>query len=254
LGKPPRYLSVDKRVLTSLFQGYCATDSNGNKTCTKAQFDWASTYLNTSSLTSLSTASGYNVTLPTEITSSLKAFKAVTKWTEVVYVIAMIALGIELFIGFFTYCSRLISCLNYLISGVATAAVIATASMATAMSVVVIGAVEGTAKWYGVTGSINTQFLATVWLAVAFAMGASLFWLFSCCCCKREHHTSKRRGGARDVEKPFLASGGAGAYAPIGDQHHHNTGYNSGYGQATHNTHNTHNNNGRYEPYSHSNV
>lgn len=192
-----------------------------------------------------------NVTLPTEVTDSLKAFKAVAKWTEIVYVIAMLALGLELILGFFSYCSRAVSCVTYLLSGIATAAVMATAAMVTAMSVVVIGVIKSTAKYYGVTGSLNSRFLAVAWLAVAFAMASSLFWLFSACCCKREHHSRSPRHGNRDVEKPFLPSN-SGSYAPIGDHQNNHGAYNSSYGN------NHHNNNARsnlaYEPYSHANV
>ncbi|KAK9420371.1 putative SUR7/PalI family-domain-containing protein [Seiridium unicorne] len=227
--------------------GYCTTDDEGSRNCSKAQFNWASTALNTSSLTDFGSSAGYNITLPTELTSSLTAFKTVTKWTEVVYIIAMVALGIELFAGIFTYCSRAVSCVTYLISGIATVAVCATAAMITAMAVIVVGAIEGTAKFYGVSGSINTSFLATVWLGAAFAIAASLFWLFSACCCKRDHNT--RRSKNHDDEKPFLPGN---SYAPLHDNHRGSYGYNQqAYAAPRHN-------NARsdlaYEPYSHSNV
>lgn len=211
-------------------------------------FDWADTYLNTTSITTIGSAAGVNVTFPSTITNSLTAFKAVVKWTEVVFIIALIALGLELVLGAFTYCSRAISCVTYLLSGVASAAVIAAASLVTASSVIVIGAVESTAKFYGVTGSINTGFLACVWISAAFAMAASFFWIFTVCCCKREHHAKHRSG--RDDEKPFLAP--AGSYVPIHDNNVH--GYNQPqYGVPRHQA-NGPRSNLAYEPYSHNNV
>ncbi|KAI0126535.1 SUR7 protein [Xylariales sp. AK1849] len=229
--------------------GYCSESTEGDKTCTKAKFDWAQTYLNTSYITTIGTAAGQNITLPSEISTPLDAFKVVTKWTEVVYVIAMVALGLELFVGMFSYCSRAISCVTYLVSGIATVAVIAAAAMVTAMSAVVIGAVEGSAKVYGVTGSINTSFLATAWLGAAFAIAASSFWLFSSCCCKRDHHTNRR--SRHDDEKPFMPT--TGSYAPLHDNHQHGVYNQQQYGAPRHQGHNTRSDLA-YEPYSHSNV
>lgn len=176
----------------------------------------------------------------------MTAFKTVTKWTEVVYIITMIALGLELVLGFFTYCSRAISCVTYLVSGIATLAVCATAAMVTALAVIVVGAIESTAKYYGVSGSINKNFLAAVWLGAAFAIAASLFWLFSACCCKRDPKPRRSKNGE---EKAFMTSG---AYAPIHD--HNNMNNNThGYNQQAWAPRSA--NNARsdlaYEPYSH---
>ncbi|KAH8197092.1 hypothetical protein TruAng_008731 [Truncatella angustata] len=220
--------------------GVCTTDSDGKRECTKAKFDWAETELNTSSLITAS----YNITLPSEITGSISAFQKITKWTEVVYIIAMIALGIELVAGTFTYCSRAVSCITYLISGVATVAVCACAAMITAMAVIVVGAIEGTAKYYGVKGSINTNFLAAVWIGAAFTIAASLFWLFSACCCKRDHTRSSKN---HDDEKPFLPNG---SYAPLHDNRN-SYGYNN---QQAYTGHNNARSDLAYEPYSHSRV
>ncbi|KAF3003392.1 hypothetical protein E8E14_008291 [Neopestalotiopsis sp. 37M] len=219
--------------------GYCSIDADGNRDCTKAKFNWAESTFNDSYLS----ASGYNITLPDEISDALTAFKTVTKWTEVVYIITMIALGLELVLGFFTYCSRAVSCVTYLVSGIATTAVCATAGMITALAVIVVGAIEGTAKAYGVTGTINTNMLAAAWLGAAFAIAASMFWLFSACCCKRD---PKQRHSKHGDEKPFLSTG---AYAPIHDHQNNNHGYNQ---QAWAPRGNNARSDLAYEPYSHS--
>ncbi|KAK8103934.1 uncharacterized protein PG998_010967 [Apiospora kogelbergensis] len=193
--------------------GYCRTGQNDKRNCTKAQFDWAETYLNTSTLTTVGTAAGVKVELPKELVSSLNAFKSVTKWTEIVYVIAMIALGVELFFALFTSCSRAVSCLTWVIAGIASLAVCAYAALMTAMSVVVVGAVEATAKWYGVKGNVNTSFLAVTWLGAAFALAASMFWVFTICCCKPESRSRSHRRSGSDQEK-FIPNG---SYAPLHD-------------------------------------
>ncbi|KAK8122319.1 integral membrane protein [Apiospora sp. TS-2023a] len=205
--------------------GFCTTSQNDKRNCTKAKFDWASTYLNTSSLTTVGTAMNVKVDIPKELVNSLNAFKTVTKWTEVVYVIAMIALGVELLFALFTSCSRAVSCLTWVIAGIATVAVCAYAALMTAMSVVVVGAVEATAKWYGVKGNVNTSFLAVTWLGAAFALAASLFWVFTICCCKPESRSRSRSHRRNDSEQEkFIPNG---SYAPL----HDNRGsYNAGYG------------------------
>ncbi|CAM1504337.1 Fc.00g019280.m01.CDS01 [Cosmosporella sp. VM-42] len=219
-------LGLSKVYDVSLW-GYCHTDQDGDRHCTKAKFDWASSVLNTSYIEDFGSAAGVDIDLPDELVNALKAFKKVTKWTEVAFIAALIALGVEILLGIFANCSRIFSCFTYIVSGLATALVIAAASLATALAAIVVGAVEATAKWYGVHGKINTTFLGTVWIAVAFAIGASLFWLFTICCCKPEHRSrssrSSRKNRQSDGEK-LLPKSGSG-YAPLGNDHEMTGGY-----------------------------
>ncbi|KAI1081904.1 SUR7/PalI family-domain-containing protein [Whalleya microplaca] len=210
--------------------GMC-NSTNTTQTCSKAKFNWAEERLNISFIQDLAESAGLNVTIPDSVESTLTAFKTLYKWTEVVYIIAMIALGVEILIGLFTACSRLMSCLTWLIAGVACLFVIAAAAMMTALASVAVGAVKGATSKYGGDAHLNNSFLATIWIGVAFALGASLFWLFSVCCCKPENrpYSKKARGGA-EGEK-FIPTG---SYAPLGDNHHQNqnTGYNNAYAGA----------------------
>ncbi|KAI1827805.1 SUR7 protein [Xylaria intraflava] len=199
--------------------GFCVTPQDGKRNCTKAQFDWASHELNTSWVDQLGNDTGFNVTLPKDIKDGLDLYKTVTKWTEIVFIIAIVALGLELVVGLFTACSRAVSCITWLISGFATAAIIATAVLLTVTGSTVLGVVYAAAHKYGVKTSLNTAFLAVLWLSVAFAIGAGLFWLFSICCCKPENRPHKRSSHG-DGEKLIPS----GAYAPL-DEHAH-PGYN----------------------------
>ncbi|OTB04488.1 hypothetical protein M426DRAFT_320847 [Hypoxylon sp. CI-4A] len=217
-------LGIDKVYDVTLWN-YCSTPANSTeKNCTKAEFNWAEKYLNTSFVDTFGDELSVNITIPDEITDALNTFKPLVKWTEVVYIIAMIALGLELVIGLFTACSRLVSCLTWVISGVATLAAIAAAAMMTALSVVVVGTVKGFLSKYNGDASFNKNFLACIWIGVAFALGASLFWLFSICCCSpdRRPHARRSKGGA-EGEK-FIPSG---SYAPLGEPQQ-NSGYNYG--------------------------
>ncbi|KAI1392755.1 SUR7/PalI family-domain-containing protein [Hypoxylon trugodes] len=220
-------LGIDKLYDVTLWN-YCSIPANGtNKNCTKARFNWAEQDFNTDYIDNFGKELGANITIPQDIKDALNTFKPLMKWTEVVYIIAMVGLGLELIVGLFTACSRLVSCLTWVISGIATLAVIAAAAMMTAMSLVVVGAVKAATSKYGGDASWNGNFLACIWIGVAFALGASLFWLFSVCCCKPEHRPYNRRSRGRgDESEKFLPTG---SYAPLGDPQH-NSGYNNNYG------------------------
>lgn len=200
--------------------GYCYTPKNGSRACTKSQFNWAEKELNTTTrqlddlILIANTAGGQNVTLPKEISDAINTFSTVTRWTEVVFIIAFIALGVELLFGIFANCTRVFSCITALVAAFATVAVCSAAALATATSAIVVGAVEASAKFYGVSASLNTRFLATVWIAAAFAIAAGFFWMFTCCCCAPDH--SSRRRSYRDSSHEKLIPGGAsGPYQPV---------------------------------------
>ncbi|KAI2783734.1 SUR7/PalI family-domain-containing protein [Daldinia loculata] len=216
-------LGIDKIYQFTLWN-YCAITSDGAKNCTKAKFNWAEEDLNTSWVDEFGKQlGGANITIPDEVNDTLSTFKTLIKWTEVVYVIAMIGLALELVVGLFTACSSLVSCLTWVISGIATAFVIAAASMMTALAVIVVGVTKGATSKYGGDASWNTNFLACVWIGVAFALGASFFWLFSICCCKPENRPYNRRAGHGAEGEKFIPNG---SYAPLGDNR--NSGYNYG--------------------------
>ncbi|KAI1342722.1 SUR7 protein [Xylariaceae sp. FL0016] len=234
--------------------GYCTTLQSGSRNCTKGKFDWAtkSETLNLSWVEDLGSQLGLNITIPDELNNGLDVYKTVNKWTEVVYIISMVALGLELVVGLFTACSRAVSCLTWVISGFATVAVIAAAVLMTVMGSVVVGAVLGVSHEYGVKASLNSNFLATIWIGVAAALGASLFWLFSACCCKPEKRPYAKHGRGNSESEKFLNQ----SYAPIGGDNRnsaygYNQQYNPGYNAPQRGGART---DMAYEPYSHSRV
>ncbi|KAI0015871.1 SUR7 protein [Xylariomycetidae sp. FL0641] len=210
--------------------GFCTTPQDGKRNCTKAEFDWATKYLNESGVDDIvSQLPGLNDSDSTvkSLKDGLNTYKTVNKWTEVVYIIAMVALGLELVVGLFTACSQAMSCLTWVVSGFATVAIIAAAIMMTVMASVVVGAVEGAGKEFGVKATVSTDFLSAIWISVAFAVGAGLFWLLSICCCKPESRPAYKRGRRGSDSEKFLS----GSYAPIGGAsgENRNTAY-GGYG------------------------
>ncbi|KAH7027657.1 SUR7/PalI family-domain-containing protein [Microdochium trichocladiopsis] len=225
--------------------GYCADWPNGVHNCTAPRFNWAENQLNTKALAEFNKLAGINITIPAEVEKGLDAFEQVAKWTQIIFIIACIALGIEFVVGIFTACSRAVSCVTWLVSFIATAAVIAAAALMTTLSLVVVGAVEGSLSKYGANAHVNTTFLAIIWLGAAFALAASFFWLFSICCCKPESRPHKSRSSHADGEKLLPV----GAYQPIGEHHAGRNNYNYGVPQRGGARSDL-----AYEPYSHSNV
>jgi hypothetical protein len=228
---------------------YCYTTKNDTRECTGGKFDWASTALNTTTgeFNSMLTATGLNVTLPTEIMDAVRAFGTVSKWTQVVFIIAYVLLGIELFFGLFANCSRAFSCVTWLVAALATIATGAAAGLATATAVIVVGAMEASAKIYGVQAEFNTRFLAAVWIGVAFAIAAGLFWMFTICCCKPDHSSRRSRSRGGEEGEKFIPSSGPG-YQRLSEPGGYQGGYaRQSYGNAPQTT-------GAYEPYSHARV
>lgn len=215
LGLPTKY-DVD-------LWGYCSFGDDGKRSCTKPKFDWAVEALNISFIEDFGTVFGVDINLPENIQNALKAFRTVTKWTEVAFVAALAVSAFALVVGIFATCSRAVSCLTWLIASLAAILVIASAGLATATASVVVGALEGTAKIWGARASVGTNFLIAVWASAAFAIAAAIFWLATVCCCKPERR-QRNRGSkyqGTDQEK-FLPSG---AYAPIGNDNE--AGYNN---------------------------
>ncbi|KAI1195014.1 SUR7 protein [Nemania serpens] len=226
--------------------GYCVTPQEGKRNCTKAQFDWASHELDLTWVDRLTAAAGLKITLPKELNDGLSAYKTITRWTEIVFIIAIVALGLELLVGLFTACSRAVSCVTWIISGFATIAIIATAILLTVTGSTIIGVVLAVSKHYGVKASLNKSFLIILWLSVAFALGAGLFWLFSICCCKPENRPHNKGSRHADSEK-FTPTG---SYAPLGENRNSAfSGYNYGAPQRGGARTDL-----AYEPYSHSRV
>lgn len=203
---------------------YCETNQNGTRTCSKPEYNYAAKTLNASenSVTSLASSTGVNVDIPKDIRDAISTFGTLARWTQIVFIIAFVCLAVEIFFGLFTSCSRGISCLTFVIAGLTVVAVIGAAGLATAMSLVVVGVLEGTAKKYGVTASVNGGFLAAVWIAAAAAVAASFFWMFTVCCCA----PSSRRDRSGPGPAPrFNDKHGAGAYQPLSDPHLSTSGY-----------------------------
>jgi hypothetical protein len=228
--------------------GFCYVPfGSDDRHCTDAELGWANSWLNDTALEGVNSTSGITIRLPSEITGPLRAFREVSRWTSIAFIIALVCLGIQLVIGIMSNFSRIISCVTWLIGMLSIVLVGVAASLATAQAAIVVGVVEATAFRYGVQGSINTNFLATIWIGFAFTLVANTFWLCTVCCCKNEKR-SKRDSGSREKW------GSSNAYKPLGGANDHEMTNHRGFynpqqayaSQATRT--------GAYEPYSQQHV
>ena len=194
---------------------YCEIKDSG-RNCIDGEYNWASKHLRKDIIDEIPSIGGKTIELPDEIDKAIDIFSTVTRYTEIAFIVVLAVLGVELILGIFASCTRIMSCLTWLIGLAAIVLCLVAAGLATAMGAVVVGAIEAAAKEYGVRASINTNFLACIWIGAAFAIAASLFWLFTICCCAPEHGSRRNKNGGDDNEKLMPTS----AYYPIGGAHH----------------------------------
>ncbi|RKF55595.1 putative integral membrane protein [Golovinomyces cichoracearum] len=172
--------------------------------CTDAKLNWAAEALDSKIIEQNTLASvGTNIALPEEMKAALKSFVFVSKLTQLLYISALVSGGTEFIFGIFAIFSRAGSCLTLLVSGIATLTILISSIVATVQTTVVTAALKGTAKAFGVESKINVQFLATTYLAVAFSVGAGVFWSLTSCCCAAGSSRSRNSGGNKgpDTEK-----------------------------------------------------
>ncbi|KAK2623832.1 hypothetical protein QTJ16_007013 [Diplocarpon rosae] len=244
---------------------YCAT-TGSDRNCTKPKYNWAASQLNTSVLEeTASSISGGSVSLPSELKTALKTFKNVSRWTQIVYLCAIVNCAAVVFLGVFGFCSRVGSCLTFITSGIAALTIVIASVMSTVSTSLIIAAVKSTTKSYGVKGSINTSFIVTTWFAAAFSIGAALFWLVSSCCCASSHDSgSVHKSRGLSAQEKILPTG---AYQRVDDSTHFNNGFagqhngvydgqqNTEYGVPMANVKPVaRGGNGAYEPYSHTAI
>ncbi|PTU20803.1 hypothetical protein P175DRAFT_0516440 [Aspergillus ochraceoroseus IBT 24754] len=154
---------------------------------------------------------GLDNAIPSDLQKSLKVYKKVSKWMFVAYIVAFAATALELLIGITAIFSRWGSCVTTLVSITAFLFTAAASATSTAMFAVITGVINEKLKKYGVVGSMGKHIYVATWLAVAFSLGAALFWALSSCCCSGRSPYSHRDRGVRGV----MAEKAPYTYEPI---------------------------------------
>ncbi|KAM0351058.1 hypothetical protein ACHAPU_002839 [Fusarium lateritium] len=184
-------LGLDKTYDFTLW-GYCHTDKSGTRGCSKPKFDWVRTTITSGSFGNAN--KDIEIQLPKEIGTAIMAFRRVTRAAEVTFITALIELSIQIALGVFAICSRELACWTWIISGFASAFVLASAILSTVLASIPVGVVESTAKLYGVKGKVNVGFLSIIWIGAVFAIAANLLWILPTLCCKPRRRTSEDKG------------------------------------------------------------
>ncbi|KAJ5256626.1 hypothetical protein N7478_012730 [Penicillium angulare] len=207
--------------------GYCDGDVRDGKfettDCTKPKGDF---YFDPISVWHLDSTS-IKDEMPDDYNKIMKVYKAVSKWMSVAYIIAIITTVIEILVGFFAICSRWGSCVTTLFAVTGFIFTTAASVTATVLFSVFKGSLTHTLEAYGIKLHMGKNIYVATWLAVAFSLASTIFWVFSVCCCSGRspyNHSNKPRGRGLTAEKaPYTYEAlGAGAQ-PFG--HHDSTAY-----------------------------
>ena len=201
--------------------------------------------------------------LDSEIKTGLNTYRTVAKWMFVAYIVALISTIVEIFVGVLALFSRWGSLATTIVSTISSFFVIAFALTSTILYATLTGTFNDALKKYNIHGNLGHSIYVVVWLAVAFSLGAGLFWLFSSCCCSGRSDRIKGYGDGpsrrkfRDEQGPYQYErvesplrGGQGYGAP----------YQGGPGYQAPNAHhgmplnNVRNNGTAYEPFRHENA
>ncbi|KAL2013242.1 hypothetical protein VTN00DRAFT_767 [Thermoascus crustaceus] len=175
-------LNVKDFYLIGLWN-YCSGDKNGDDfKVTYCSESKAGFWFNPVEVWHLN-GTGVENLFPEELQKGLNTYKSVTKWMFVAYIIAFFATAAEILVGVFAICSRWGSCVTSLVSSVSAFFTIAASVTATALYAILTGTFNNALKPYQIHGNMGSHMYATTWLAVAFSLGATMFWLLSSCCC-----------------------------------------------------------------------
>lgn len=185
---------------------------------TKTQFDYARVF-NTTNIGNLADGTGADVEVPESIQNGLKTFATCIKWSEILFMVAIVAHAATLLVGIGACFSRVGSCVTWVVSSVALAALVGFAALTTITASVVVGTLNAAAGSFGVKASVNTAWLAVIWIGVAAGVASGIFWLVTMCCCKGSIRGGKRNSDG-DSEKLMRGGlGGGKGYQPLHDPH-----------------------------------
>lgn len=239
--------------------GYCQGNITDSKTtvtsCTDPKAEY---YFNPSSVLGVS-ESELEQELGSGVKKIMKVYKAVSKWMFIAYLIAFIATCAQILVGIFAICSRWGSCVTTIVSIVSFLFTLAASLTSTIMFSIAKGSLGTAMKAYGIEVSMGKNIYAATWLAVAFSMGGTLFWMFSTCCCSGRSPYGHKNRHNRDSRDSITAEKAPYTYEPIGAAHPPYGSQAQAYGDTSYPPHNdipmTHQNpnqqSNSYEPYRH---
>lgn len=163
---------------------------------------------------------GIQNAFPKQLQDGLKAYKAVSKWMFIAYIVALVATIVELVVGISaifsrwgSFCTTFFSAVSWsltlslkhstdFLSKLSSFFILAASITATVMFSTLLGAFNKVFEAYGIKASLGAEMMRTTWLAVAFSFGAGVFWLLSVFCCSgRSPYGGKKDSKRVKVEK-----------------------------------------------------
>ncbi|KAI4765982.1 hypothetical protein E4T52_11684 [Aureobasidium sp. EXF-3400] len=144
----------------------------------------------------------YDQVLDSSTRKSIDLYKKLSKWMFAAYFAGLWALVLTLVFGIFAVCSRFGSFLTWICAIISTILIFGGSITATVMFSILVSTLHEKLKDYNVKVSLSTHMLGVTWLATAFILLATLFWLFSCCCCSGKsnpHHRSNKEAPAAEL-------------------------------------------------------
>ncbi|KAJ6786798.1 hypothetical protein PWT90_03848 [Aphanocladium album] len=177
--------------------GYCYQNKDGQRQCTKARYDWASSWLDRDAAGNASDLSGAHVTVavPKKVENSLDLFRNIAKGAQVAVIVCLLALGATLLVGILAHFRPSLSGALSAVAWITVILVCAAAGLVSAMAAIIMDTIENKAAGYGVVGSTGTTFLAITWAGVGLAIAAAIFWLAVSCCGTPQRRSRDRRMG-----------------------------------------------------------
>jgi hypothetical protein len=144
----------------------------------------------------------YDKVLDESTRKSIDLYKKLSKWMFAAYFAGLWALVVTLAFGILAVCSRFGSFLTWICAIISTILIFGGSITATVMFSILVSTLREKLKDYNVTVSLSTHMLAVTWLATAFILLATIFWLFSCCCCSGKsnpHHLRNKEAPAAEL-------------------------------------------------------
>ncbi|KAF7716841.1 Uncharacterized protein PECH_006980 [Penicillium ucsense] len=205
--------------------GYCdgKEDSHNATTVTECSKPQSEFYFDPFAVWGLN-SSTVKDELPSEYNKIMNVYKTVSKWMFIAYIVAFAVTIAELVVGFFAICSRWGSCVTTLFAVLAFLFTTAASVTATVLFSIFKSSLGPTLKAYGIQVSMGTNMFAATWLAVAFSLGALIFWTFSVCCCSGRspygHRNEIKSRNLTNEKAPYTYEPLGAGQTPYGHQQH----------------------------------
>ncbi|TLD06805.1 hypothetical protein E2P81_ATG10547 [Venturia nashicola] len=136
-------------------------------------------------------------------TEAIKVYKRVAKWNSIAYQVAFWTTLGTILVSILAIFSRWGSLLTWILAIVSSLFTFAASLTTTVLFSTLSGALKGLLNPYKIKVDVGTRALAITWIATAFSIVATLFWLFSVCCCSGKSsnpHNKSNKGGLWNAE------------------------------------------------------